>query len=218
MSLCASTASPAPHLEQRPCAPPVTGPCQNPSEGSQCMLAPQARGERSVDERVGRSGGFFSPVGEVWSRGGLVAQVHPRRLCSAPAPWHCEAQPPSTASAASPRCRGHRRPPSRAQRPLPHRAGGQQPRQPQEHRGEDQVPAGGRAARQRHRLPLRAGPHHAAEDGFLRPTVRQRGRDEEGRLSAGGRGVLACPRGGHSPGRSVGVTRQDIVLLAGTPT
>lgn len=93
MSLCASTASPAPHLEQRPCAPPVTGPCQNPSEGSQCMLAPQTRGECSVDERVGRSGGFFSPVGEVWSRGGLVAQVHPRRLCSAPAPWHCEAQP-----------------------------------------------------------------------------------------------------------------------------
>lgn len=177
------------------------------------MLAPQATGKRLADERAGCSGGFFCAVGEVWIGGGLVAQVHPRRLCSARARL-C----PSKASAASPRCRGCRGPPSRAQRPPPHRAGGQQPCQPQEHRGEDQVPAGGRAPRQRHRLPLRAGPHHAAEDGFLRATVRQRGRDEGRRLSAGGRAVLACPRGGHLPGHSGGVTQPDVVLLAGTPT
>lgn len=37
--------------------------------------------------------------------------------------------------------------------------------------GEDQVPPGGCAPWQRHRFPLRVGPHHAAEDRLLRAPV-----------------------------------------------
>lgn len=140
--------------------------------------------EALVEERFWACRGFFSLA---LVRFGEGVALH--RACAPAAPpssLRCEAQPSIQAKASAlsiaaacppmPCVQGgraqwgsHPTPGS----PYAPTVGGEQPLQPQEHRGEDQVPAGGCASRERHRLPLRAGPHHAAEDRFLCPAVRE---------------------------------------------